>query len=324
MRTFLGIDVGAVSTDLVLLDENNDVLSSVYLRTQGQPIKMLKEGLSIIRKENQGISLEVVGVGTTGSGRVLAGVIAGADIVKNEITAHSVAALYLNPEVRTIFEIGGQDSKIIILQNGVVVDFAMNTICAAGTGSFLDHQAYRLDIPIEEFGEYALRSENPVRIAGRCTVFAESDMVHKQQMGYKEEDIIAGLCEAMVRNYLNNVGKGKKILPTIFFQGGVAANSGIKKSFEKEIGYQVVVPEYYQVMGAIGAALLAREEIELNPRPSAFYGFELVERDYKTSGFECDGCLNHCEVVEISVDGETIARWGDRCGKWSLGYQAIR
>ncbi len=324
MRTFLGIDVGAVSTDLVLLDENNDVLSSVYLRTQGQPIKMLKEGLSIIRKENQGISLEVVGVGTTGSGRVLAGVIAGADIVKNEITAHSVAALYLNPEVRTIFEIGGQDSKIIILQNGVVVDFAMNTICAAGTGSFLDHQAYRLDIPIEEFGEYALRSENPVRIAGRCTVFAESDMVHKQQMGYKEEDIIAGLCEAMVRNYLNNVGKGKKILPTIFFQGGVAANSGIKKSFEKEIGYQVVVPEHYQVMGAIGAALLAREEIELNPRPSAFYGFELVERDYKTSGFECDGCPNHCEVVEILVDGETIARWGDRCGKWSLGYQAIR
>lgn len=324
MRTFLGIDVGAVSTDLVLLDENNDVLSSVYLRTQGQPIKMLKEGLSIIRKENQGISLEVVGVGTTGSGRVLAGVIAGADIVKNEITAHSVAALYLNPEVRTIFEIGGQDSKIIILQNGVVVDFAMNTICAAGTGSFLDHQAYRLDIPIEEFGDYALRSENPVRIAGRCTVFAESDMVHKQQMGYKEEDIIAGLCEAMVRNYLNNVGKGKKILPTIFFQGGVAANSGIKKSFEKEIGYQVVVPEHYQVMGAIGAALLAREEIELNPRPSAFYGFELVERDYKTSGFECDGCPNHCEVVEILVDGETIARWGDRCGKWSLGYQAIR
>ena len=324
MRTFLGIDVGAVSTDLVLLDENNNVLSDVYLRTQGQPIKMIKEGLSIIKKENEGISLEVIGIGTTGSGRVLAGAIAGADIVKNEITAHSVAALYLNPEVRTIFEIGGQDSKIIILQNGVVVDFAMNTICAAGTGSFLDHQAFRMGIPIEEFGKYALRSENPVRIAGRCTVFAESDMVHKQQMGYGEEDIIAGLCEAMVRNYLNNVGKGKKILPTIFFQGGVAANSGIKKSFEKEIGHEIIVPEYYQVMGAIGAALLAKEEIELNPRPSSFHGFELVERDYQTTGFECDGCPNHCEVIEIVADSEPIARWGDRCGKWSLGYQAIR
>ena len=324
MRTFLGIDVGAVSTDLVLLDENNNVFSDVYLRTQGQPIQMIKEGLSIIKKENEGISLEVIGIGTTGSGRVLAGAIAGADIVKNEITAHSVAALYLNPEVRTIFEIGGQDSKIIILQNGVVVDFAMNTICAAGTGSFLDHQAYRMGIPIEEFGKYALRSENPVRIAGRCTVFAESDMVHKQQMGYGEEDIIAGLCEAMVRNYLNNVGKGKKILPTIFFQGGVAANSGIKKSFEKEIGHEIIVPEYYQVMGAIGAALLAKEEIELNPRPSSFHGFELVERDYQTTGFECDGCPNHCEVIEIMADSEPIARWGDRCGKWSLGYQAIR
>lgn len=324
MRVFLGIDVGAVSTDLVLLDENNNVLNDVYLRTQGQPIKMIKEGLSIIRKENKGIPLEVIGVGTTGSGRVLAGAIVGADIIKNEITAHSVAALNLNPEVRTIFEIGGQDSKIIILQNGVVVDFAMNTICAAGTGSFLDHQAYRLGIPIEEFGEYALRSENPVRVAGRCTVFAESDMVHKQQMGYQEDDIIAGLCEAMVRNYLNNVGKGKKILPEIFFQGGVAANSGIKKSFEKEIGQKIIVPKYYRVMGSIGAALLAREEIEQNPRPSTFYGFELVDRDYQTSGFECDGCPNHCEVIKIIVDGETVARWGDRCGKWSLGYQTIR
>ncbi|MFW6149393.1 MAG: acyl-CoA dehydratase activase, partial [Atribacterota bacterium] len=208
MKTFLGIDVGAVSTDLVLLDEYNNVVSDVYLRTQGQPIKMIKKGLSIIKEENQGISLEVIGVGTTGSGRVLAGAMAGADVIKNEITAHAIAALYINPDVRTIFEIGGQDSKIIILQNGVVVDFAMNTICAAGTGSFLDHQASRLSIPIEEFGDYALRAQNSVRIAGRCTVFAESDMIHKQQMGYKEEEIIAGLCEAMVRNYLNNVGKG--------------------------------------------------------------------------------------------------------------------
>jgi len=324
MKTFLGIDVGAVSTDLVLLDEYNNVVSDVYLRTQGQPIKMIKKGLSMIKEENQGISLEVIGVGTTGSGRVLAGAMAGADVVKNEITAHAVAALYINPDVRTIFEIGGQDSKIIILQNGVVVDFAMNTICAAGTGSFLDHQASRLGIPIEEFGDYALRAQNSVRIAGRCTVFAESDMVHKQQMGYKEEEIIAGLCEAMVRNYLNNVGKGKKISTPIFFQGGVAANSGIKKSFQKEIGHEIIVPEYYRVMGAIGAALLAKEEMEQNPRQSAFYGLDLVDKDYQTSGFECDGCPNHCEVIEIKVDGELIARWGDRCGKWSLGYQAIR
>jgi len=324
MRTFLGIDVGAVSTDLVLLDEYDNVVSDIYLRTQGQPIQIIKKGLSMIKEENKGISLEVLGVGTTGSGRVLAGAMVGADVVKNEITAHAVAALYINPDVHTIFEIGGQDSKIIILQNGVVVDFAMNTICAAGTGSFLDHQAFRLGIPIEEFGNYALRATNSVRIAGRCTVFAESDMIHKQQMGYKEEEIIAGLCEAMVRNYLNNVGKGKKIAPPIFFQGGVAANSGIKKSFEKETGHKIIVPEYYRVMGAIGAALLAKEEMELNPRKSAFYGIDLVEKNYRTSGFECDGCPNHCEIIEIKVDGQIIARWGDRCGKWSLGYQAIR
>ena len=324
MKTFIGIDVGAVSTDLVLLDEYHNVVSDVYLRTQGQPIKMIKEGLSLIKKENQGISLEISGVGTTGSGRVLAGAMVGADVIKNEITAHAVAALYINPDVRTIFEIGGQDSKMIILQDGVVVDFAMNTICAAGTGSFLDHQAFRLGIPIEEFGNYALRTDNTVRIAGRCTVFAESDMIHKQQMGYKKEDIIAGLCEAMVRNYLNNVGKGKKIAAPVFFQGGVAANAGIRKSFEKEIGHKIIVPEYYRVMGAIGAALLAKEEMEQNPRQSVFYGFDLVDKNYQTSGFECDGCPNHCEVIEIKVDGELIARWGDRCGKWALGYQAIR
>lgn len=324
MKTFLGIDVGAVSTDLVLLDEYNNVISDVYLRTQGQPIKVIKEGLSIIKAETQGITLEVLGVGTTGSGRVLASAMVGADVIKNEITAHAVAALYINPDVRTIFEIGGQDSKMIILQDGVVVDFAMNTICAAGTGSFLDHQAFRLGIPIEEFGNYALRTDNSVRIAGRCTVFAESDMIHKQQMGYKKEDIIAGLCEAMVRNYLNNVGKGKKISPPVFFQGGVAANAGIKKSFEKEIGQEVIVPEYYRVMGAIGAALLAKEEMEQNLHKSVFYGFDLVDKNYQTSGFECDGCPNHCEVIEIKVDGELIARWGDRCGKWALGYQTIR
>ena len=324
MNVYLGVDVGAVSTDLVLLDEANQVISKVYLRTQGQPIEVIKEGLRIIQEENRQKQLNVKGVGTTGSGRVLAGAMVGADIVKNEITAHSVAALYLDPEVRTIFEIGGQDSKIIILQNGVVVDFAMNTICAAGTGSFLDHQAYRLGIPIEKFGDYALRSENSVRIAGRCTVFAESDMIHKQQMGYKEEEIIAGLCKAMVRNYLNNVGKGKKIAPTIFFQGGVAANSGIRKSFEEEIGSKVVIPDHYNVMGAIGAALLAREEMAENLSDSQFYGFQLVNQEYQTRGFECDGCPNHCEVIEIMVDGNLIARWGDRCGKWAVGYEAIR
>ncbi len=155
------------------------------------------------------VDMEICGVGATGSARNLAGVIVGADVVKNEITAHAVAASTVNPKVQTVLEIGGQDSKIIILRDGVVVDFAMNTVCAAGTGSFLDQQASRLNIPIEEFGGLALRGKSPVRIAGRCSVFAESDMIHKQQLGHNLEDIIGGLCEALVRNFLNNLGKGE-------------------------------------------------------------------------------------------------------------------
>ncbi|MGE4283191.1 MAG: acyl-CoA dehydratase activase [Clostridia bacterium] len=313
---YLGIDVGSVSTNLVLIDENARVFKKLYIRTQGQPIKALKEGLKVLRL---GIKDDfmILGVGTTGSGRQLASVMVGADIMKNEITAHAVAALECCHDVHTILEIGGQDSKIIIIRDGIVYDFAMNTVCAAGTGSFIDRQASRLDIPIQEFGKYALRSNNPVRIAGRCAVFAESDMIHKQQTGQNVEDIINGLCEALVRNYLNNLGKGKEILEPILFQGGVAANVGIVAAFERELGKKIMIPEHYDVMGALGAAVLAKEEVRKKGTTS-FYGFELVNREYKAKSFECQGCSNMCEVVEILSDNQPVARWGDRCGKWNI------
>jgi len=323
MSEYLGVDVGSISTNIALIDDEGEVLSKVYLRTQGQPIEAIKKGMEMMGKSIPLSAVQVKGVGTTGSGRVLAGTIVGADIVKNEITSQAVATLHINPEVRTIFEIGGQDSKIIILQNGIVVDFAMNTICAAGTGSFLDHQAFRLEIPIEEFGNYALQSNNSVRIAGRCTVFAESDMIHKQQLGYEKKDIIAGLCEALVRNYLNNVAKGKKVSAPIFFQGGVASNTGIIASFERELGMPVTVPKHHKVIGAIGAALLAREKIMETGQETNFRGFNLVKKAYRTRGFECDGCPNHCEVVEIFVENQLVARWGDRCGKWSVSSEQM-
>ena len=260
MELYLGIDIGSVSTNLVMLDPLGEpYLAPLYLRTQGQPIAALQRGLAIIR-DQLGKGDLVCGVGTTGSARQLAGVLVGADVVKNEISAHAVAALRILPEARTVIEIGGQDSKIIILRDGIVVDFAMNTVCAAGTGSFLDQQAFRLNIPIDEFGALAGQACTPVRIAGRCTVFAESDMVHKQQMGHTLPDIVAGLCEAMVRNYLNNVGKSKDVAPPIVFQGGVAANQGMRAAFEKALQAEVVVPRYYNVMGAYGAALLARDQ----------------------------------------------------------------
>lgn len=313
---FLGVDVGSVSTNLVIINEDGEVCEKLYLKTSGRPIDTLKDGFGML-SESLGDKPSIKAVGVTGSGRKLAGMLIGTDVVKNEITAHAVAAHRTNRDVQTILEIGGQDSKIILLRGGVVYDFAMNTVCAAGTGSFLDRQAARLEISIEDFGSYALRSQSPVRIAGRCAVFAESDMIHKQQSGHCREDIIAGLCEALVRNYLANLAKGKEIKEPIMFQGGVAANAGIVMAFEKELGAKITIPKYYDVMGAYGAALLAKENIEASGKKTSFLGFDNLNKDFAIHSVECDGCSNMCEVVQICANGIPNAYWGDKCGKWS-------
>lgn len=315
MPNFLGIDVGSVTTKVVLIDEHHNVLFDIYLRTEGGPIHAIQRAFRQLH-ETVG-EVEVAGVGTTGSGRRLAGIMVGADIVKNEITAHALAGRWVEPNVSTIIDIGGQDSKIIFFQNGVPVGFNMNTVCAAGTGSFLDHQAVRLGIPIEEFGEYALRSTNPIKIAGRCGVFAESDLIHKQQMGYKKEDLIAGLCLALAGNYLANVARGRKIEPVVLFQGGVAANIGMRAAFESRLGMEIVVPPYFKVMGALGAALLAKRNYERRRRPSQFRGAAYIASFTCTPRtFTCGDCPNNCEVNEVYIGGELVSRWGSRCGKW--------
>jgi predicted CoA-substrate-specific enzyme activase len=318
MRTaYLGVDVGSVTTKLVALDEAYQLMESLYLRTRGRPIEVVQQGMAEISQRLEG-RVRIEGVGTTGSGRYLAGVVVGADVVKNEITAHAVAASHYVPGVQTIIEIGGQDSKIIILRDGVAVDFGMNTVCAAGTGAFLDQQAARLCIDIESVGPLALESKSPVRIAGRCTVFAESDMIHKQQMGHRAEDILYGLCQAMARNYLNNVGLGKEILELVVFQGGVAFNKGMIRAFEEALDMPVHVPPHHEVMGAIGAAMLAHEAMHRNGNRTRFKGFDVSQQNYRTTSFECRHCSNHCEIVQVSVNKHVVARWGGRCERWEV------
>ncbi len=319
---FMGVDVGSVSTNIVVIDNNTNVISSQYMRTNGQPLETVKKGLKQLEKEFSE-NAKIRGVGITGSGRQMIGVMIGADVIKNEITAHATATVHFVPDVRTIFEIGGQDSKIIVVEDQMVVDFAMNTVCAAGTGSFLDHQAERLGIPIDQFGGKALSADRDVRIAGRCTVFAESDMIAKQQFGFSKAEIIKGLCEALVRNYINNLGRGKKLEPPYVFQGGVAANEGIKAAFEKEINYEVVIPEHFSIMGAIGSAILAREEILATGTNTKFRGFVAANLEFAPKTFECDDCPNHCEVIEVHVNNQVVARWGDRCGKWTNSVKKI-
>lgn len=322
-NAYVGIDVGSVSTNVVAIDDENQVLFDYYVRTNGQPIQSVKKGLEALRTILDRKDI-VSAIGTTGSGRQLAGVMVGADVVKNEITAHAVATVYYVPEVRTIFEIGGQDSKIIIVKDQMIVDFAMNTVCAAGTGSFLDHQAERLGIPIEEFGELALTAKNNVRIAGRCTVFAESDMIAKQQFGFSKAEIINGLCQALVRNYMNNLARGKALEPPFVFQGGVAANVGIKAAFEKEIGHEVIIPKYRHVMGAIGAAILAKEEVARTGSITHFRGFSSLQTEFVPSSIICSGCSNMCEVIKVKMGGQTVAMWGDRCGMWQEKLKKVQ
>ena len=315
MEAYLGIDVGSVTTKFAALDKNDELITSLYLLTQGKPIEMVQQGLRQI-KDQLPEDINICGVATTGSARYLAGVIVGADFVKNEITSHAVATLHYIPQAKTIIEIGGQDSKIIIVRDGIVTDFGMNTVCAAGTGSFLDHQALRLNMTIEELSQRALNSNTPVQIAGRCTVFAESDMIHKQQTGHRNEDIIYGLCQALVRNYLNNVGLGKEIQTPIVFQGGVAFNKAIVKAFQEELDTEIIIPPHHEVMGAIGAALLVHEEIPIYSIGSKFKGFSISELEYHTSSFECKACPNICEIAQLWRDGKLLAQWGGRCDLW--------
>lgn len=306
-KCYLGIDIGSISTKAVVIDEYNSIIGSCYLWTKGNPIKAVKEVLRILKEQIDLEKYKIVGVGTTGSARRLIGSMVGANTVKNEITAHAVGTVSKYPNVKTILEIGGQDSKITLLEDKIVVDYAMNTLCAAGTGAFLSSQAKRLDVDIEEFGNIALTSKNPTKIAARCTVFAESDLVHKAGSGYKKEDIIAGLCRSVVLNYLNNVGKGKKIKTPIVFQGGVSKNIGVVKAFEDILGEKVIVDKDSHLMGALGVAILSKKEKEIS------FNFNIIDIAFETKAKECNGCPNHCEIITIKKDDKILDSWGNRC-----------
>lgn len=319
-EAYLGIDIGSISTKGVIIDEKNNILASTYIWTEGNPLGAAKELITMLEKQFDKTSYHIVATGTTGSARNLVGAMVGATMVKNEITAHAIGTTSLYPKVRTILEIGGQDSKIILVENGVAIDYAMNTLCAAGTGSFLSSQAKRLGVEVEEFGEIALKSEHPTQIAARCTVFAESDLVHKIQMGHSKEDIIAGLCKAVVSNYLNNVGKGKKIVSPVVFQGGVSKNIGVTQAFKDALGCDIIVDENGHLMGAFGVAILAGRSSKRKD-----FDFSIEDMDFKTRDTNCGKCPNNCEIICVYRNNILIDSWGNRCDKGAIkaGTQLI-
>lgn len=268
---FLGVDIGSTSTNLVLINPDGDVVTFEYIRTKGNPLKAVQEGLDKIRSTLTG-EFKISGVGITGSGRNFIGQQIGADVIKDEITAQAKAAVKIDPEVDTIFEIGGQDSKYISITNGTVTDFQMNKVCAAGTGSFLDEQAQEFNIPIDELGTLAFKGEHPVDLGERCTVFIKTSIASSLSKGEKTEDIVAGLCYSIAKNYLYRVVGQKKIGNKIMLQGGIAFNQGVANAFRILTQKPINTTPFFSVTGAYGAALIARDE--MRGRETSFIGIE--------------------------------------------------
>ncbi|XPV77607.1 MAG: acyl-CoA dehydratase activase [Desulfovibrio sp.] len=273
-RCWLGVDVGSTSTNLVVVDSANKVLGFRYLRTAGNPVQAVTQGLKELGEE-LGQRVHVCGCATTGSGRYMISRLIGADVVKDEITAQARAAVEVDPDVDTLFEIGGQDSKYISIQNSAVVDFQMNKVCAAGTGSFIEEQAKKIGIELNSYADIAFKSSAPINLGERCTVFMETSIATHLSQGAALEDVAAGLCYSIVKNYINRVVGQRHIGDRILLQGGVAYNQAIVNAFRSVTGKDVIVPPFFSVTGALGAAILAREEAE--EAQSLFKGFELTE-----------------------------------------------
>ena len=320
IEAYLGIDIGSVSTNLALIDKNNNLIKGIYLKTDGRPIQSVNKGLKQIKEELDD-RIRIEGVGTTGSGRELVGKLIGADSINDEITAHKTGALhtgrkYLDLEVDTIFDIGGQDSKYISLDDGVVVDFHMNEACAAGTGSFLEEQAEKLGVNIiGEFQKLALSSSAPIHMGERCTVFMEKDVNVCLQKGAERSDVIAGLAYSIVYNYINRVVKGRKIGDVVFFQGGTAYNDSVAAAFGVVLGKEgkkLIVPPHNGILGAYGEALLAKELIQFTAKKTGFRGYDLESIDYSIREITCKSCTNYCDVQIFQVEDEKTY-WGDKC-----------
>ncbi|MGO4881845.1 MAG: acyl-CoA dehydratase activase [Bryobacteraceae bacterium] len=314
---YLGIDVGSVSTNVVAIDDTGAVIHDIYLRTAGRPIEAVQQGLTEL-DSLWGKRLHIRGVGTTGSGRELIAEFAGADVVNDEITAHKTGANHVSQTmggepVDTIFEIGGQDSKFISIENGVVVDFAMNEACAAGTGSFLEEQAEKLGISIKgEFARLALAAPSPTRLGERCTVFMERDVTGWLHKGETVPNIVAGLAYSIALNYLNRVVRGRHIGNVVYFQGGTAYNDAVAAAFAGLLGKRITVPPYNGVVGAIGMALIARQWHRATGARTRFRGYHLDRLQLSSRDFVCRACSNLCDIKEFSIEGHK-SYWGDRC-----------
>ncbi len=313
MKAYLGIDCGSVSIKIVCIDKDNKILSSVYLRNKGL-IETIKLGLKKIKK-----NVKIQAVGVTGSGREFTRILVGADLVKTEILAHSIATLTYYPDVKTIFDIGGEDCKIITIDDGIMSNFVMNNICGAGTGAVIDSIASRLGIKTEDVGDIALKYKTRLNFPGKCGIFATSAVVSRLNSGADKSDILMGVCRGLINNYLT-LAKNINLEPPYVFQGATAKNKALIKVLEDELKGKVTVPKNCELMGAIGIAMLVRDE---KIKKTKFRGFDISKQNFKPNNFLCGDCANNCEVTQIIESGKVLGAIGSRCGKWNKQLRKI-
>ncbi len=319
---YLGVDIGSTTTKYAVINENREITHKNYVPTQGKPVEVTQRLLSGL-KDAWGDNIAIKGVATTGSGRNVVGDFLNADLIIDEITAHARGAVEINPEVDTIFEIGGQDSKYIYIAKTYPLDFDMNKVCAAGTGSFLHELANKYGVNIvKEFQEIALSSGTPVKLAERCTVFMESDLVSYHQKGLKKTDLIAGLCYAIVYNYLNRVVGKRKVGKTVMFLGGPSLNKGVVAAFENVLGRELLIPKHREVLGAYGAAISVQEKMrDKETESSVFRGIDSAIRDKMTCKEKVckadPNCHNQCKLKIYDFDGRKSI-WGGECGRYEI------
>ncbi len=311
---YLGVDVGSTSTKAVILDETGKkVMAKNYLMTAGRPLDAVKEVFRNLLRDI-GDNARIAGVGVTGSGRYLVGSFIGADLIKNEITAQTRAAAEIEPEA-DIIEIGGQDSKLVIKRNGIVVDYQMNKACAAGTGSFIDELAEQLGIHVQngEFANLAFQAPHTIDLGSRCAAFMAQAVASAQQEGVPLEVITSSLSNSIAANYLSKVVETRKLGDKVILTGAVFYNEAVVSAFQQALpGKTLIVAEHKEVSGAIGAALLAKEE--MSAPGSKFKGFQqIVDTEYTLSTFTCKVCDNNCTISRMEIPGEKPAFYGSRC-----------
>lgn len=299
---YMGVDIGSSSVKAVLVDKCNTIVESDYMRNLGITSSMQK----LVKKFD---GYKINGIGITGSGRDFGKVLLDADIVRNEIIAHSTASLQYNPEVRTIFEIGGEDSKLIQAEDGIITSFAMNTSCSSGTGTMIEAIASRMGVTIEKVSNMALSSKNNISIAAKCGVFSQSTAVNKRNVGVPVKDILMGVCRAVVNNYFSILVRNNKLESPFMFQGAVAWNRAVIKCFEDKVGEKIIIPKIPHLMGAFGMAILVKK-----------YGIDNQRKidtntNYETKIRYGDKCSNECEIIELIKNGVVEGHVGNKCDR---------